>query len=256
MTGFDQVFADLFDVEPGQAEEVEFITDTHRRRLVALLIDTSQSMAATQVDGVRAIDVLNQELARWLPRVRAEGHGTLRDVEFAVVTFGHNGVVVASGRGRPEAEDGEAFVPAAGLTLPTLQASGATPMTEAVELTLRLLDERRQQVQTIHGQQTGVPRMILISDGGPTDLEGNPTGRWRQLAQRLAQWRSSGRVQLFAFGVPGVDDEVMRALATDAGYFPLAELDVKKLLDLILVATSAHNPFHSVWQTLFEEGDQ
>jgi len=43
--------------------------------------------------------------------------------------------------------------------------------------------------------------------------------------------RQSTRSQLFAFGVPGVDDEVMRALAGDKGYFKLAELYHKQQLN-------------------------
>src|SRR5262249_22777396 len=217
---------DLFDLEPEPVDEGDFLRDTHRRRLVALLLDTPASMAANQIDGQRAIDVLNAELAAWLPKVRAEGLSNLRDVEFVVVTFGVSGVAVVSGRKESSAEDGAAFVPAARLTLDPLAAGGATPMTEAVELALTLLETRPEYVQTVHSQQVGQPRMILVSDGGPTDAEGNDSDEWRHLARRLQQWRDGGRLQLFAFGVPGVDDAVMRALATDECYFRLEELDV------------------------------
>ncbi|MTK04224.1 VWA domain-containing protein [Micromonospora sp. CP22] len=236
----------LFQDESEEPDAIPFVTDTHRRRFVALLIDTSWSMAATQSNGMRAIDVLNQELTRWLPTVRAEGRGALRDVEFVVVTFGAGGVRVVSGDGTASAADGAAFVPASRLDLPTLTAGGATPMVAAVELALDLVEQRRQHVQTVHAQQTGGPRLILVSDGTPTDDEGNPTDDWRPLARRLEQWRSTRRLQMFAFGVPGVDDEVMRALATPSGYFALADLDLRKLLDLILVATSDHVDFDQV----------
>jgi uncharacterized protein YegL len=241
---------DMFDLEPEPVEELDLLSDTHRRRLVALLLDTSASMGSSQVDGLRAIDALNAELAAWLPKVRAEGLGNLRDIEFLVVTFGAGGVAVASGRKEPSTEDGAAFVPAAQLTLDPLPAGGATPLTQAVDLALTLLEQRRQRVQTEHCQQVGQPRMILVSDGGPTDDEGNDTDAWRPLAQRLAQLRAAGRLQLFAFGVPGVDDAVMRALATDECYFRLAELDIKKLLDLVLVATAEHLPLRRVWQEI------
>jgi uncharacterized protein YegL len=246
---------DQFDLPPEPVEDIEFIAETHRRRLVTLLIDTSASMATTLVDGVSAIDALNRQLEIWLPTVRGEGFGNLRDVEFAVITFGAGGVAVVSGNGVPSAEDGDAFVPAAQLTLAPLRAAGATPMTEAVDLGLNLLEARRHQVQTVHSQQTGKLRMILISDGSPTDFEGNPTDDWRRLAVRLDQWRTSGRVQLFAFGVPGVDDDVMRALATKEGYFRLDELDVAKLLQLILVATTADDSYNEVRACLGAEDE-
>lgn len=246
---------DVFEADREPVEEVEFIHDTHRRRLVALLVDTSASMASTQLDGERAIDVLNRELARWLPTVRAEGQGNLRDVEFLVVTFGAGGVRVVSGDGDPSAEDGRSFVRAAALRLDPLPAGGATPMTGAVDLAVRLLEDRRLILQTRHGLQTGRPRLILISDGAPTDDEGNPTDRWRELAERLTQWRRAARLQLFAFGVPGVDDDVMRALATPECYFRLDELDVRRLLDLILVATSEHEPLAAVWNRVLGDED-
>ncbi|MEV5689699.1 vWA domain-containing protein [Micromonospora globbae] len=244
----------LFEDDTDEPVDVDFVTDTHRRRFVALLIDTSQSMATTQTNGMRAIDALNRELERWLPTVRAGGRGPLRDVEFVVITFGATGVSVVSGNRTISAEDGGAFVPASRLEIPPLAAGGATPMVEAVELALSLVEQRRQYVQTIHAQQTGGPRLILVSDGEPTDREGNPTDDWQRLAHRLEQWRATRRMQLFAFGVPGVDDEVMRALATPNGYFPLEDLDLRRLLDLVLVATTDHVDFERVRSHVF--GDE
>lgn len=244
-------FAVFEDDGSGVDDDLGFVTDTHRRRFVALLIDTSDSMRTTAVDGVPAIEALNRRIAEWLPKVRAEGGGSLRDVEFVVITFGAGGVRVASGSEQPAAGDDGAFVPAARLSVPPLGAGGATPMVEAVDLALRLLEQRRTLVQN-GGQQTGAPRLILVSDGAPTDFEGNPSDDWRPLAQRLARSRKTRRTQLFAFGVPGVDDEIMRELATDDGYFKLADFDLKKLLDLVLVATAEQTDFDDV-RRLFAE---
>jgi uncharacterized protein YegL len=242
---FDDDGANQADEDPG------FLTDTHRRRFVALLVDTSDSMRTSETDGRPAIAALNERITAWLPRVRDEGRSSLRDVEFLVITFGADGAKVVSGNAQPSAEDGGAFVPAAALTVPDLVAGGATPMVEAVDLALQLLEERRTLVQRA-GQQTGAPRIILVSDGAPTDFEGNPSDNWRPLARRLAAARKTRRIQLFAFGVPGVDDEIMRALAGDEAYFKLSELDLKKLLDLVLVATAEQTDFEDV-RRLFAE---
>jgi uncharacterized protein YegL len=244
-------YAVFDDDGSGAEDDLGFITDTHRRRFVALLIDTSDSMRTTETDGVPAIEALNRRIREWLPRVRAEGRGPLRDVEFVVITFGAGGVRVASGSEKPSAADDGAFVPAAGLSVPTLSAGGATPMVEAIDLALRLIEERRALVQAT-GQQTGAPRLILVSDGAPTDFEGNPSDDWRPLAQRLAQSGKTRRIRLFAFGVPGVSDEIMRELATDDGYFRLADFDLKKLLDLVLVATAEQATYEDV-RRLFAE---
>jgi uncharacterized protein YegL len=246
-------FQDVFGGDSDEPDEVDFVTDTHRRRFVALLIDTSRSMAAAQTNGVPAIEALNTHVAAWLPKVRAEGRGGLRDVEFVVITFGAGGVAVASGNQQPSAMDEGAFVPAARLTLGPLTAGGATPMVEAVDLALDLVEQRRRYVQDVHGQQTGGPRLILITDGEPTDYEGNPTEDWRRLAVRLQQSRDSGRLMLFAFGVPGVNDDVMRALATDEAYFRLQDLDLKRVLDLVLIATADHVGYRRV-NAKFQDG--
>jgi uncharacterized protein YegL len=242
---FDDAGADPDDEDPG------FLTDTHRRRFVALLVDTSDSMRTAETDGRSAIEALNERIAGWLPKVREQGRGSLRDVEFLVITFGAGGVRIVSGAGEPSAEDRAAFVPAGELTVPELVAGGATPMVEAVDLALNLVEERRALVQRL-GQQTGAPRIILVSDGAPTDFEGNPSDDWRRLARRLAQARKTRRTQVFAFGVPGVDDEIMRALAGDDAYFKLSELDLKKLLDLVLIATAEQSDFEDV-RRLFAE---
>ncbi|MBL7258043.1 vWA domain-containing protein [Paractinoplanes lichenicola] len=245
---FEEIFGD--DEEP---DEFDFVIDTHRRRFVGLLIDTSRSMALAQTGGMAAIDALNLHLAEWLPKVRAEGRGQLRDVEFVVITFGAGGVAVASGNRKPSARDDGAFVPAARLTLGPLEAGGATPMVEAVDLALDLVEQRRRHVQEVHGQQCGGPRLILITDGEPTDFEGNPTDEWRRLAVRLQQSRETGRLMLFAFGVPGVKDDVMRELAGEEGYFRLQDLDLKRVLDLALVATAEHVGYRRVADK-FEDG--
>jgi uncharacterized protein YegL len=238
------------EVDPD--EDPGFLVDTHRRRFVALLVDTSDSMRTSETDGLPAITALNRRIAAWLPRVREQGRSSLRDVEFIVITFGSGGARVVSGSGEPSAEDGGAFVPAAALAVPELSAGGATPMVEAIDLALHLLEERRTLVQRA-GQQTGAPRIILVSDGAPTDFEGNLSDEWRPLARRLTLARRTRRIQLFAFGVPGVDDEVMRELAGDDAYFKLSELDLRKLLDLVLVATAEQTDFEDVRRLFTEE---
>ncbi|MEV0895640.1 VWA domain-containing protein [Actinoplanes sp. NPDC049802] len=205
-------------------------------RFVTLLLDTSDSMRTTETGGVPAITALNRQLATWLPAVRAEGSGALRGVEFAVVTYGMGGVLVVSGDGTPSA----AFVPAARLEIPELTAGGATPMVAAIDLALHLLEDRRALVA---GPSSS--RIILVGDGAPTDFEGNPSDGWRPLAQRLARAREDRRTQIFAFGLPGADDTVMRALATDDGYFELPGLDMARLLSAVLVA-GAESDFSEV----------
>ncbi|GGN18234.1 uncharacterized protein YegL [Actinoplanes campanulatus] len=210
-------------------------------RFVTLLLDTSDSMRTTETGGVPAIVALNRQLAAWLPAVRAAGAGALRGVEFAVVTYGLGGVLVVSGDGTPSAADGGAFVPAARLEIPELTAGGASPMVAAIDLALHLLEERRALAPG-----PAASRIILVGDGAPTDFEGNPSDEWRPLARRLARARGHRRTQIFAFGLPGADDTVMRALATDDGCFELPGLDLAGLLGAVLAASAEETDFSEV----------
>lgn len=244
------------DDEFDPASSIPFSTDTHRRRTVVLILDVSWSMLERLPDGRPAIEALNAHLRQWLPQLRAEGRGALRDTDFAVISLGKGGVQVISGDGDSgNVEDGGAFVPAASLELSDLSAAGASPLVEAITMGLQLAEGRRRYLQEVRSLQAGTPRILVVSDGKPTDEEGNSTNSWTGLATRLAAMRAARRVRVYAFGVPSCDERVMRALAGADGFFALARLDIKQLLDLVLTATLAgeENPFQAVVDSL--DGD-
>lgn len=240
------LYASLGDIQPSAA--------TYSRRVVIMLLDVSASMSFTVADrGAdgrprRRIDLLNEQLRRWLPTVREEGQGQLRDVEMAVITFSGRGLRPVTGdasRSRDRwHEDGGVFVRAADLDVDDLEAFGTTPMVTAINLALDLGDARTRYLAS-QNLQTGQVRILMFGDGGSYDKD-LPIDAWRTAARRIADLRDQRRVQFFAFGPPGSDESVLRALAGDEGYVPLAEFDFEKLLDLILRATSADDPFEAI----------
>ncbi|KUN84202.1 vWA domain-containing protein [Streptomyces griseoruber] len=248
MSVFDD-FDEMFGGSADPTDDIDLHPGTYHRRVVILLIDVSGSMRFAE-KGTRPIDELNRSLRAWLPDIRRQGEGPLRAVEFAVVTFGGDGVRAVTGDPRrPEAElaeDGGVFVPAAELDLGDLTASGTTPMVEALEFALRLGDRRVEHLADRHGLQTGQVRLILFSDGAPNDEL--PADAWRSVADLIATRRRQRRLLFLAFGAPGADEEILRTLATDRGYIPLTDLDFAALLDLVLVATSADDPYTAVWE--------
>ncbi|MFF7971568.1 VWA domain-containing protein [Streptomyces sp. NPDC007905] len=256
MSVFDD-FDDIFRGSPEPTDDIEFSTDTYHRRVVILLIDVSGSMRFAE-QGTRPIDELNRSMRAWLPEIRKQGEGPLRAVEFAVVTFGGDGVRAVTGdprRAEAElAQDGGAFVPAADLDFGDLTASGTTPMVEALEFALRLGDRRVQHLADQHGLQTGQVRLILFSDGEPNDEL--PADAWRSVADLIGARRRQRRLLFLAFGAPGADEEMLRTLATDRGYIPLTDLDFAGLLDLVLVATSAEDPYTAVWEQAHWDPDE
>jgi uncharacterized protein YegL len=237
-------FARLGDITPNPV--------SIRRRVVIVLLDLSTSMSfpAGPADHPRPrIELLNEQLLEWLPAVRRQGADSLRDVEFAVISFSGHGVRFLTG-GEPQPgprshEDGGAFIPAADLELDALEAFGTTPMLEAVNLALDLGAARVNYLAREHQLQTGQVRIVMFTDGSPYDRD-LPEDEWQAVAERVRASSAQRHVQFFAFGVTVIDDTKLRAMSGDEGYFPLADFDFAKLLDLILLATSADDPFATI----------
>ena len=220
----------------------------YRRRVVVIvLFDLSSSMSFL-IAGRRPIDLLNKRLREWLPSIRKKGHGELRDAEFAVITFSGRGVQLITGdRSRPRErahEDGGAFVPAAELDFGTLEASGTTPMVEAINFALDLGEARARYLagQGLHAVQV---RILMFTDGEPNERD-LPPGAWQAAVARVAAAREERPVQFFALETPEADATVLHELAGDEGYIPLGQFDFAKLLDIIFVASAVPDPYKAI----------
>jgi uncharacterized protein YegL len=243
------LYASLDDVVPNSA--------SYRRRIVIVLLDLSTSMSflTGPADNRRPrIDLLNEQLRQWLPQVRRQGADSLRDVEFAVIAFSGHGVrFLTGGEPRPGPhghEDGGAFVAAADLDVGKLAAHGTTPLVEAVSLALDLGAARVGYLARERQLQTGQVRIVMFTDGSPPFDRDLPADAWQAAAERVSTARSQRHIQFFTFGAPGADEAVLRAMSGDRGYFPLTGFDFAKLLDLILVASSADDPVAAIWDEL------
>lgn len=231
--------------------EIKFAGGQRRRRLIVLLADISYSMNANVPNQGTRISALNAKLAEWTRQIRDGASTNLQDVEFAVITFGDGGVKITSGDpARPAHEDGGAFVAAADFTMGPFRANGVTPMVAAIELAIDIAQRRQKYLMDHHGLNSGQPRLLMFSDGQPTDDEGKPTSTWLPVADRLRALRNGRKMYFMVFGVPGVDAGTMRRLAPENGFHELPTVDFKTLLDLILIATSASDPYTSVLEAL------
>ena len=159
----------------------EFAENTEERCACVLLLDTSYSMQGPRLN----------ELNRSLKQLKAElmeDSLAAKRVELAVVTFGPvelNTDWTSVDQYYPE----------------ELQATGDTPMGEAIERGLDLLDERKQTYKS-HGIPYYRPWVILITDGSPTDST-------TYAKQMIADGESHKK---FSFFPIGVDDADMNAL--------------------------------------------
>ncbi|BAY38208.1 von Willebrand factor type A [Nostoc sp. NIES-2111] len=165
----------------------EFVFNPEPRCPVILLLDSSGSM-----DG-QAIQELNKGIFTFKECVKEDGLASLR-VEVAIISFGGSVSLVQS------------FVTIDQFMPPLLEASGATPMGEAIEYGLDLLEERKE-IYRDSGIQYYRPWVWLITDGAPTD-------NWKDTAQRVRNADINRKICFFAVGVKGADMNILNQIAT------------------------------------------
>lgn len=167
------------------------VNDNNRepRQPLALLVDTSGSMAADLADVQAGLDALRAALA---------GDSVARNrVEVCVITFG--GQVTVHG------DFGEAAV----FEPPALAASGDTPMAAAVLQALDLLDEKKRAYRE-SGLDYYRPLIFLVTDGEPTD-----TARWSEAARRVREAERDRKVVLLSVGTKTANFTRLKDLSPD-----------------------------------------
>ncbi|MBL1208226.1 VWA domain-containing protein [Geminocystis sp. GBBB08] len=160
----------LFDVE----EEPD---NPEPRCAVVLLLDTSYSMKG------QPIDDLNEGIRKFQHEIQNDQNNqTQNRLEVSIITFGGD---------QPQLV--QPFISATRFKAPTLQASGSTPMGAAMNMAMRILEERKQYYKDIDVRYYR-PWIFLISDGIPTD-------KWEKAAQRIQEAQNNNGVVFFGFGV-------------------------------------------------------
>lgn len=169
------------------ADEVEFANNPEPRCACVLLLDTSASM------GGRPVTALNEGLKAFAADIGTDALAARR-VEVAIVTFGHGGAQTVQG-----------FLTAEQFVAPTLIAGGSTPMGEAIERSLDMIENRKRDYRA-NGVAYYRPWVFLITDGEPTDA-------WHDAATRVAEAEESNGVAFFAVGVDGANMDVLRQIS-------------------------------------------
>jgi uncharacterized protein YegL len=167
--------------------EDDLVTNPTPRVPVCLCLDTSGSMAGPPIseldEGVRAF------IAAVL------GDDTAKDsAEIAVVTFGGDAEVKAD------------FGPVETLEPPSFAAGGCTPMGDAVDKAVTLLEERKRAYAEA-GVDYFQPWLVLMTDGAPTDSI-------ERAATRVADLVERRRLSVFAIGIGETADLVTLARFT------------------------------------------
>lgn len=199
-------------------DQAEFADNPEPRCPVVLVLDTSASMQG------RAIQELNAGLQEFAAALQADRLASLR-VEVAMITFGGKvrtlnvrgagpadgkEVVVYNPMGiavRPKENEAplnalQAFVTVDQLHVPVLEASGNTPLGEAVSRALALLRERKE-IYKQNGLDYFRPWVFTITDGKPTD------SGWEGVAEQVRQEEARKGVVFYGVGVEGADLHVL-----------------------------------------------
>lgn len=163
----------------------EFVENPEPRCPVILLCDTSGSMQG------EPIKALNRGLADFKTDVYKDEIASLR-VEVALITFGPVRII-------------QDFTTIDNFKSPELKADGTTPMGEAIESALDLL-ERRKETYKANGIQYYRPWVFLITDGAPTDS-------WQNAAYRVRQAEGDRRMLFFAVAIEGADLNTLKQIA-------------------------------------------
>jgi uncharacterized protein YegL len=163
----------------------EFVENPENRCPVILLLDTSTSMTGQPIQELnRGVGVFKEDIQRDTKAALS--------VEVAIVGFGPVRLI-------------QDFTTMEEFTPPHLEADGFTPMGEAIEYAIDLL-ETRKAVYKENGIQYYRPWIFVITDGAPTD-------DWHNAAQRVRGGEADRKFCFFAVGVEGADMNTLKQIA-------------------------------------------
>ncbi len=177
------------------AEEIEVAYPQQPHCATVLLLDTSGSMGGAK------IAALNDGLRLFLQETSEDELASKR-IDLCIVTFGG------------EVSLHHDFGPVTEYAADTaLAARGETPMGQALERGMALIEERKSAYRA-QGTDYYRPWLMLITDGEPTDMRPKDA-RWEKVTAALREGVEARRFAFFAIGVEGANMDRLRQLCPE-----------------------------------------
>ena len=226
----------------------------HKRNLVCVLLDCSESMGKPQgTRSVVPIAALNEAVDAFLSEDLISVGPLKRYGEVAVGSFSGSGEPVDwKDLSTAGADDSPPFfrVRRDLRILERLVAAGQTPMGTAILDGLKFLEARRQELDS-SPHPVSIPHrpsLFLVTDGRP---EGESTERLDEARDELQRAERDGEVLFWSLGTDGADMTVLRSLSVGgaANARDLSGLTLRSVLRLISqtpgMASEAAQELHS-----------
>lgn len=160
----------------------------------ALVLDTSRSMRGEKIRGLEAGVKAYKEYLH-------KDEMAKDTVETCVITFDNEARVVHSFSNVEEMPE------------ITLKAQGWTAMGAAIDTAIQQIEERKN-----HYKEEGVdyyrPFLVIITDGGPTDMKG---GKLEEYAQKLQDGARNKKYVPLVFGTKNADFDKLKRLVGETG---------------------------------------
>jgi len=190
-------------------DRIKWITERHVA--CVFLLDTSRSMLEN-----KAIDRLNEGLRVFKTQTLSDStfdERTKACIDVAIISFGHAVVLQQD------------FVPVSELNPPTLTADGRTPMGEALNMALDIIQQQKARYNDL-GTPYFRPWVFCITDGEPND-------DYHAAAQRLRQMEDEYKVLGYCVGVENFNRNVMARIYNSERIFELKNLNFAALFKFV-----------------------
>lgn len=205
--------------------EPDKVPPTVERTPTVLILDTSGSMGREAPDEAgnerKMIDQLNTGLEYFKSEIEEKEHAETR-VDVGVVSFG----------GTVNVE--QDFTPIQDWSPPSLNDGGTTPMGEAIERGIDMIEERKSEYRN-NGYAYNRPIIWLLTDGEPTDMEPGDD-LWDRVQKQLNKGTADNHFLFFAFGIgERADMDTLNALVSETGEeaYPMEENQFKEYFRIV-----------------------